>query len=195
MTADEVVLADDGVTHVVRVGDTVRRPVRPFTATVQAYLTHLHKRGFHDAPEALGYDEQGREVLSYVTGDVPTEPPLIDFDMARPTTRVADLVNAMGWWVPLEHPADRPPELVGADIGGRLRLVADTYGLTPSQRTEVLPAALRRADNVVLTMRAAAAVDPVFRRWWQEGLADTLPRRREWLRAVADRLDAALRSG
>lgn len=62
------------MTRVVRVGSTVRRPVRPFTATVQAYLRHLHSRGFRDAPEAFGYDDQGREVLSYVAGDVPVQP-------------------------------------------------------------------------------------------------------------------------
>lgn len=34
-------LAGDGVTPgIVRIGDTVRRPVRPFTRTVQAYLAH-----------------------------------------------------------------------------------------------------------------------------------------------------------
>ena len=71
---DEQVLASDGVTYVVRVGDTVRRPARPFTATIQTYLQHLHDKGFHEAPTPLGYDEQGREVLSFVAGDVPQEP-------------------------------------------------------------------------------------------------------------------------
>ncbi|MDQ1465461.1 MAG: hypothetical protein QOC73_2402, partial [Actinomycetota bacterium] len=34
----EQLLATGGVTDVVRIGDTVRRPVRPFTATIQTYL-------------------------------------------------------------------------------------------------------------------------------------------------------------
>ena len=59
---------------IVRVGDTVRRPVRPFTATIQAYLAHLRRAGFTAAPVPLGIDDQGREVLSYVPGDVPREP-------------------------------------------------------------------------------------------------------------------------
>jgi hypothetical protein len=63
-----------GVTRVVRIGNTVRRPVRPFTGTVQAYLTHLREEGFLDAPEPFGYDEEGREVLSYIVGEVPVEP-------------------------------------------------------------------------------------------------------------------------
>jgi len=45
------VLGSEGVTRVVRVGATIRRPVRPFTATIQSYLAHLHAHGFHNAPE------------------------------------------------------------------------------------------------------------------------------------------------
>ena len=41
---------------------------------MQAYLAHLHQAGFTGAPVPLGIDEQGREVLSYVSGDVPREP-------------------------------------------------------------------------------------------------------------------------
>src|ERR1700680_679268 len=68
-------LAGDGVTPgIVRIGSTVRRPVRPFTATVHAFLAHLHSAGFTGAPVPLGFDDQGREVLSYVPGDVPREP-------------------------------------------------------------------------------------------------------------------------
>jgi hypothetical protein len=73
--SDEVPLVGDGVTPgIVRVGDTVRPPVRPFTTTVQAYLAHLHAAGFTGAPILLGIDEQGGEVLSFVAGDVPREP-------------------------------------------------------------------------------------------------------------------------
>ncbi|MDN3354968.1 aminoglycoside phosphotransferase family protein [Actinomadura sp. DC4] len=179
-------LIGDGVTRgIVRIGDTVRRPVRPFTATVQAYLRHLHQAGFSAAPVPFGIDGQGREVLSFVPGDAPREPlppeatgedvlialaglirrlhdaaqgwtppadaawggvpgaetvrispvdgeaelvghrdycpgnvvfrdglpaALIDFDLAKPTTRLYDIANALYWWAPLLHPADaRPP--------------------------------------------------------------------------------------
>ena len=59
---------------VVRVGGTVRRPVRPHTATVAAFLRHLEAAGFDGAPRHLGYDERGREVLTYIEGDVGTPP-------------------------------------------------------------------------------------------------------------------------
>ena len=68
-------LTGDGVTQgIVRIGDTVRRPLRPFSLTVQAYLAHLRDAGFSGAPLPLGVAEQGREVLSFVPGDVPVNP-------------------------------------------------------------------------------------------------------------------------
>ncbi|MCX5425603.1 phosphotransferase enzyme family protein [Streptomyces sp. NBC_00078] len=55
---------------VVRVGDTVRRPAGPWTPAVHALLTHLHEAGFRAAPRPLGIDEQGREVLTFMPGEV-----------------------------------------------------------------------------------------------------------------------------
>ena len=55
---------------VVRVGDTVRRPAGAWTPAVHALLNHLHAVGFRGAPRALGLDEQGREVLTFVPGSV-----------------------------------------------------------------------------------------------------------------------------
>jgi aminoglycoside phosphotransferase (APT) family kinase protein len=257
----EVPLSVDGVTHVVRVGRTVRRPVRPFTRTVQCFLAHLHAHGFSSAPEPLGFDAEGREVLSFIEGDVPVEPlpdyattdcvlvdlaamlrdlhgaaesftmpsdalwgsipgnppagvvplfeepelvshqdycpgnvvfnsgrptALIDFDLARPTTRVADLVNALYWWAPLLDPLDRAPSLVDADIPRRVRLFADAYDMTADMRVRVVPLAMRRARNATLTMRSAAQVDPVFRRWWDQGVGDRLLRAEAWLLGEGD---------
>lgn len=59
-----------GVNTVVRIGATVRRPVGPWTPAVHALLDHLAARGFAGAPRAHGIDEQGREVLDYVEGEV-----------------------------------------------------------------------------------------------------------------------------
>ena len=55
---------------VVRIGDTVRRSVGPWTPTAHAYLRHFEARGFPGAPRALGFDEDGREVLSFLDGVV-----------------------------------------------------------------------------------------------------------------------------
>jgi hypothetical protein len=56
--------------RVVRIGDIVYRPVGPWTPTVHAYLEHLERRGFGGAPRALGFDDQGRQMLSFVEGVV-----------------------------------------------------------------------------------------------------------------------------
>ena len=53
---------------VVRVGDTVRRPVRASSERSQAVLRHLEDVGFPHAPRFLGIDEQGREILTFVPG-------------------------------------------------------------------------------------------------------------------------------
>jgi hypothetical protein len=57
-----------------RVGDTVRRPVGSSSEPVRDLLLHLEAVGFDGAPRHLGTDEQGREVLSYIEGDVPLPP-------------------------------------------------------------------------------------------------------------------------
>jgi hypothetical protein len=59
---------------VVRVGDTVRRPVRPHSASVADFLRHLEAVGFEGAPRHLGTDAAGREVLTFVEGDVGVPP-------------------------------------------------------------------------------------------------------------------------
>jgi hypothetical protein len=71
----EIPLAGGDVTEgVVRVGDTVRRPVGPHSPLVHALLTHLESVGFAGAPRFLGIDGSGREVLSYIDGEVAGRP-------------------------------------------------------------------------------------------------------------------------
>jgi hypothetical protein len=53
---------------VVRIGGAVHRPVRPSTPAVHALLRHLESVGFDGAPRVLGFDEQGREILSFLDG-------------------------------------------------------------------------------------------------------------------------------
>ena len=54
--------------EIVRVGDTVRRPAGPWSATVHAFLQHLNDVGYDGAPRTLGFDAQGRHVVEYVPG-------------------------------------------------------------------------------------------------------------------------------
>ena len=250
-------LTGDGVTQgIVRVGDTVRRPLRPFSLTVQAYLAHLRDAGFTGAPLPFGVDEQGREVLSFVHGDVPRNPlppetagdevlvalagliralheasagwtppsgavwggtpasagrvteqaelvshrdyypgnvvfrdglpvALIDFDLAKPTTRLYDIANALWYWAPLRDPRDRAPAFVDADIPHRVAVFADAYGMTARQRAELAPFAVDMARRYHENARVSAQLDPVFRKLWEDGAKDVLPRAEAWLREAA----------
>src|SRR5262245_16638835 len=58
---------------VVRIGDTVRRPLKANAPFVHELLRHLEARGFSGAPRFLGTDSEGRETLSFLPGDVPPE--------------------------------------------------------------------------------------------------------------------------
>jgi Ser/Thr protein kinase RdoA (MazF antagonist) len=86
MTSAEEPLSGGNVNQgVVRVGDTVRRPAGPHTPAVHALLSHLDAAGFAGAPRPLGFDEQGREVLEFVPGEVPWPD---RFDLLNPRDRL-----------------------------------------------------------------------------------------------------------
>lgn len=59
----------NGLTEVERVGDTIRRETGPWTPAVHALLRHLETVGFDAAPRVLGFDDQGREVLTFFEGE------------------------------------------------------------------------------------------------------------------------------
>ena len=68
---------DGGITRageVVRVGPHVLRPSTPYTSSVHAFLRALGDVGFGGAPEPVGIDEDGRERLVFIEGDVPAPP-------------------------------------------------------------------------------------------------------------------------
>jgi Phosphotransferase enzyme family len=220
---------------VVRVGDTVRRPVGPHSPLVHALLTHLESVGFEGAPRFLGIDGSGREVLSYIDGEVAGRPrppwiadetrlasigrlvrayddaaasftppagvpldtqraepagipaapadlpelvghvditpenvifrngrayALIDFDLAKPTTRADEMFSAMLWWAPLFDPRDVDP--------------------------------LRTRRAWYLMKQRAETQGGGWQRMWDEDVGDVIKRREAWLDRHAATLTAAL---
>ncbi|WNS44893.1 phosphotransferase [Paenibacillus sp. MMS20-IR301] len=71
MANDEEILTGGNVNHIVRTADTVRRPVGYWSPNVHELLLHLEKQRFAGAPRFLGIDNSGREILSYIAGEVP----------------------------------------------------------------------------------------------------------------------------
>lgn len=68
---------------VVRIGDTVRKPAGPHTASVEGFLSYLSAAGFSGAPRTLGRDERGRHVLEYIPGEIAYEQSRMDEDGLR----------------------------------------------------------------------------------------------------------------
>jgi hypothetical protein len=67
-------LGGDVTEGVVRVGTTVRRPMGRNAPFIHALLQHLEAVGFDGAPRYLGVDAAGREVLTFVEGEVAGRP-------------------------------------------------------------------------------------------------------------------------
>jgi Ser/Thr protein kinase RdoA (MazF antagonist) len=74
-----------------RVGDTVHRRalVEMDRSFGESMLTRLAMAGFDAAPRFLGHDDEGRQVLSWVEGEVrPPEPGRFDHDLPEVLRRV-----------------------------------------------------------------------------------------------------------
>jgi hypothetical protein len=123
-------LTGDGVTAgIVRIGDTVRRPLRPFSLTVQAYLAHLRDSGFTGAPLPFGVDERGREILSFVPGDVPRNPLPPETAGEEVLVALARLIRTLheasaGWPPPPGAVWGGTPPTVGRPVADRAELVS-----------------------------------------------------------------------
>ncbi len=70
----EIPLSGGNITGVVRIGKTVHRASGPWSAAVHGLLQYLEVRGFEGAPRFLGFDQQGREILSFIEGEVGNYP-------------------------------------------------------------------------------------------------------------------------
>lgn len=251
---------------VVRVGRTVRRPVRPHTPAVHALLRHLEAVGFEGAPRVLGIDAQNREVLSYLPGQVPHrplpgfalseatlvalaelqlryhqavvgfEPPpwaqwdgeltplvdgpvelvchcdinlenvvfrpgpdglrpyaLIDFDLARPGTRLVDIIQTLRYWAPLAPPADRDPAFADVDVPDRIAVFCDAYGLSRAERARLVPVAVRWMRRSRLTIgERAVRRGGAWARMLDAGVGERLMRSAAWLEDCRPVIEARL---
>jgi hypothetical protein len=85
------------VSTVTRIGDEVRRGMRPASPAVHALLAHLERAGFDGAPRFLGIDDQGRERLTFVPGET--------HDRATPETIPDVMLPAVGRLIRRYHDA------------------------------------------------------------------------------------------
>ncbi|WP_128545313.1 phosphotransferase [Larkinella soli] len=192
---EEIPLQGGQVTAgVVRVGPTVRRPLRENSPFIHRLLSFLEQQQFIEAPRFLGIDPQNREILSFLEGTVlpgsgyrltdaqltltarlirrfhdvtlrtdlrgtgeiimhgdlgphntvfrgDTPVGLIDWDDARPGTRLQDFALAVGAYVDF---GNRVWSV--AEQAQRIRLMCRAYGWeTPVELIDYYEADLRQA--------------------------------------------------
>lgn len=109
---------------VMRVGDTVRRPVGPHSSLVHDALSFLEHQGFDGAPRYRGIDGSGREILTFVEGEVAWRPwPAWIADdgrassVARLLRRLDDVMQGYGipdTYVPEPEPLGAPVSIDAA---------------------------------------------------------------------------------
>lgn len=169
----EVPLLGGDVTEgVVRVGDTVRRPRSSVSDAVAAVLHHLEAVGFEGAPRHLGVDRRGRDVLTFVDGQVAGRPwpawvaeedRLVS--LARLLRRFHDAAEPLGvpaWAASI--PAPEPEGIPLLDVGAPTLL--GHRDITPENVVfrEGRAAALIDFDLLAPTTRVAELANLLL--WW-----------------------------
>src|SRR4051794_21700239 len=71
---NEEVLTGGNVSNVIRLGETVRREVKPESVKIHKLLKHIEAKEFTNAPKFLGFDDKNREILSFIKGEAGNYP-------------------------------------------------------------------------------------------------------------------------
>jgi len=75
-------------------GNEVHRPAGHWTKHVHKLLRHLREQGFFSAPEPLGFDKQGREIVSFIKGETSDTPLSQNAASVKALTSAAKLLRA-----------------------------------------------------------------------------------------------------
>lgn len=116
----------------------------------------------------------------------------VDFDLARPTTRLFDVVTTLRHWAPIADPVDRPAVLRDIDPGPRIRLFCDAYGLLPRERRRLIELSRLRFHRSYAVMRERAARGGAWATMWSSGAGQRIRRAAAWLDVHEDELRAHL---
>ncbi|WP_433789779.1 phosphotransferase enzyme family protein [Actinoplanes sp. CA-252034] len=190
-TGQEEVLAGGNMGRAVRVGVSVRRRAGAWSPTIQRLLRHLRQHGLEWVPEPLGRDQDGRDSVAYLAGEVP-QYPLPDWiwsegiltDAARHLAHLhaasADFLDTTDaiWQIPAHEPVEvichndfAPYNMVFTD--GRLTGVIDWDTASPGPRVW---------DLAYLAYRLVPLTDPAN----GDGLDSDVSQRARRLRLLCD---------
>jgi hypothetical protein len=113
-------LTGGNMSGVVRFGNFVHREAGAWTPTVHRLLRHLAARGITWVPRPVGFDEEGREILTFAPGSVPNDPApewlWAEHVIIDTATRLAEFHDAtVGYLDPdaeWQLPAHQPQEVI-----------------------------------------------------------------------------------
>lgn len=121
---------------------------------------------------------------------------VVDFDTARPGRALEDVAYTAWHVTPLhdELMGDGTPGPLIVDRPGRLRVLADAYGLDPGERSQLLSEVARMQVSQAFHLAARAhAGDAAMRRLWHDGrFTVTTARSLLWLHQHRQALTEAL---
>lgn len=125
---EELALSGGGRTAVSRRGEIVFRAAGPWSATVISLLRHLESAEFLRAPRVLGsgFDDQGRETLSFIEGEIVDPHPWSDSAMHALGSMLKELHDASDTFVAPQDATWRPWFGRGIDDGARVIGHCDT---------------------------------------------------------------------
>lgn len=89
--------------RVVRVGETVRKPWIDNTSAVQSYIDSVRARGV-DAPKPLGRDQDGRQVVEYVSGALAIDQLLLGREDLLRVGRIIRSIHDASEFFPIPDP-------------------------------------------------------------------------------------------
>ena len=117
----------------------------------------------------------------------------LDFDFVAPGRALVDVVSTTRFAVPLRSHLRRDPWQEDHDVLRRVRLFADEYGLSESDRARFGDALEeRRAIGERFVLSRANRGEPLFAHWLSEMGTAKLDAEREWIRENRDRITGAL---
>ncbi len=76
---NEMILEGGNLNKVIKIDETVRRPLKEWSPTIHRFLKFLEKNGFNESPKFYGIDKDNREILSFIRGDTG-----VDFPKLKP---------------------------------------------------------------------------------------------------------------
>ena len=181
-------LSDETLASVARLLHRFHVAVRGFDATGRTWSSEF-------GDEAVGpivvHNDVCPENVVFRDGEAVA---LLDFDFAGPGRAIEDVASTISMWAPLRDPRTLSAGRASLDPSMRARVACDAYGVTSTERIELLRMwpAMRR-QGIAFVRRHVDAGEPAFVEMWEAAGGEEGERRNlVWIEDNLERLRRAL---